>query len=230
MRQILVVLSMIVVLLMPVYASAQSSDRITIIENFGNYDRGESLFVYGQVANLTDDSFLIMQIINPSDDLCQIQQLTPLPNGVFITDTIPLKGRICGISGEYEIKLFYGDYSKTTTFNVSSDPFSEPSDAQKISLAQNLVLNQASLISEIFAIPSPISNQTSLNLPELESVYVDLWDEFFVDDLIIEIEPLIRPAVSSSLDSVEQLLNEDEISFDVAKSIDRTIFCSSILL
>ena len=226
MRQILVVLSIIAVLFMPVYASAQSSDRITIIENFGNYDRGEPLFVYGQVANITDDSFLIMQIINPRGDLCQIQQLVPLPNGVFITDVIPLKGRICGLSGEYEIKLFYGDYSKSTTFNVSSTSFSETNNNEKISLAQNLVLTQASLISEIFNISSPISNVTSTNLSELESVYVDLWDEFFVDNLIIEIDPLIRPAVSSSLDSVEKLLDEDKISFDVAKSIDRIIFAA----
>ncbi len=226
MRQILIVLSIIVVLFMPVYASAQSSDRITIIENFGNYERGEPLFVYGQVANITDDSFLIMQIINPRGDLCQIQQLVPLPNGVFITDVIPLKGRICGLSGEYEIKLFYGDYSKSTTFNVSSTSFSETNNNEKISLAQNLVLTQASLISEIFNISSPISNVTSTNLSELESVYVDLWDEFFVDNLIIEIDPLIRPAISSSLDSVEKLLDEDKISFDVAKSIDRIIFAA----
>ena len=211
---------------MPVYASAQSPDRITILENFGNYDQGEPLFVYGQVANILDDSFLIMQIINPRGDLCQIQQLTPLTNGVFLTDVIPLKGRICGFSGEYEIKLFYGDYSKSTTFNVSSDHFSESNIDQKISLAQNLVSDHASLISKTFDISSPISNQTSSNLSELESVYVDLWSEFFVDDLIVEIEPLIRPAVSSSLDSVQQLLDEDEISFDIAKSIDRIIFAA----
>jgi len=225
-RQIPIVLSVIVLLLMPVYASAQSPDRITILENFGNYDSGEPLFIYGQVANIVDDAFLIMQIINPHGDLCQIQQLMPLSNGVFITDVIPLKGRICGLSGEYEIKLFYGDYSKSTTFNVSSDSFSETNNDQKISLAQNLVSTHASLISETFDISSPISNQTSNNLSELESDYVDLWDEFFVDDLIVEINPLIRPAVSSSLDSVQQLLDDDEISFDIAKSIDRTIFAA----
>jgi len=184
MRPISIVFSLIVLLLMPVYASAQSPDRITILENFGNYDSGEPLFIYGQIANIEDDSFLIMQIINPHGDMCQIQQLMPLPNGVFITDIIPLKGRICGVSGEYEIKLFYGDYSKTTTFHVSPNSFSEPSNDQKISLAQNLVLTQASIISEIFDISSPISNQTSVNLLELESTYVDLWNEFFVDDLI----------------------------------------------
>jgi len=137
---------MIVLLLMPAYASAQSSDRITLLENFGNYDSGEPLFIYGQVANILDDSFLIMQIINPRGDMCQIQQLMPLSNGVFITDIIPLKGRICGFSGEYEIKLFYGDYSKSTTFYVSTNSFSETNNDQKISLAQNLVSNQASLI------------------------------------------------------------------------------------
>ena len=57
-----------------------------------------------------------MQIFNPQGDLCQIQQLMPLPNGTVITDVIPLQGKICGISGEYEIKLFYGPFdSKSAT-------------------------------------------------------------------------------------------------------------------
>jgi hypothetical protein len=55
---------------------------------------------------------------------------------------------------------------------------------------------------------------------------VNLWGEYFTDDLIFEIDPLIRPAVSSSLDSVQQLLNDDEISFEIAKSIDKIIFAS----
>ena len=67
-----------VILLMPVYASAQTPDRITIFEILEHYDRGEPLFIYGQVANLDDDSFLIMQIINPQGDLCQIQQLNAI--------------------------------------------------------------------------------------------------------------------------------------------------------
>jgi hypothetical protein len=63
-------------------------------------------------------------------------------------------------------------------------------------------------------------------LSELESDYVALLSEFFVDDLIIEINPLIRPAVSSSLDSVQKLLDEDEVSFEIAKSVDEIIFAS----
>jgi len=211
---------------MPVYASAQTPERITLLENFGDYNRGEPLFVYGQIANILDDSFLIMQIINPHGDLCQIQQLVPLSNGVFITDVIPLDGRICGISGEYEIKLFYGDYSKSTTFFVSTNSFSEPNEEQMISSAKNLISIQGDVIGNLFDIPSPISNQTSNNLSELESNYVSLWSEFFVDELIVEIDPLIRPAVSSSLDSVQKLLDDDEITFEIAKSIDELIFAS----
>ena len=87
-----------------------------------------------------------------------------------------------------------------------------------------MVTDQALIIGKLFDIPSPISNQTSSNLSELESVYVDLWNEFLVDDLLFEIEPLIRPSISSSLDSVQKLLDEDEISFSVAKSINEIIF------
>ncbi len=226
MGRIPIVLGMFIILLMPVYASGQTPDRITILENFGDYASGEPLFVYGQIANILDDSFLIMQIFNPQGDLCQIQQLMPLLNGAFVTDVIPLEGRICGITGEYEIKLFYGDYSTSTTFNVSSNTFSEPTNDELISSAKSLLSTQGDVVGKLFDIPSPISNQTSNNLSELESEYVALWSEFFVDNLIIEINPLIRPAVSSSLNSVQQLLDGDEVSFEIAKSINEIVFAS----
>ena len=150
----------------------------------------------------------------------------PLSNGAFITDVIPLKGRICGISGEYEIKLFYGDYSKSTTFTVSSDSFSEPDKEEMILSAQNLIISHSDVIGQLFDVSPPFSESTSNDLSQLESDYVGLWSEFFVDDLIIEIDPMIRPAVSSSLNSVQTLLNDDEISFEIAKSIDEIIFTS----
>ena len=220
------VLGIFIILLMPVYVSAQTPDRITVFENFGSYDGGEPMFVYGQIANMLDDSFLIMQIFNPRGDLCQIQQILPLPNGTFITDAIPLDGRICGISGEYEIKLFYGDYSKSATFTVSSDSFSGPNDEQAVVLAKNLISDHASSIASVHDILSPAPIFIPNNVSELESVYVNLWEEYLTDDLIFEIDPQIRPAISSSLDSVQSLLNDDKISFEIATSINETIFAS----
>ena len=221
------VLGLMVILLMPVYASAQTSDRITILDNFGEYQRGEPLFIYGQVANLFPDSFLIMQIINPEGDLCQIQQLIPMANGAFITDVIPLDGRICGLPGNYEIKLFYGDYAKNTYFTVTSDTYDAPSPDEQLDSARNLVSAFQSLTNKKFNLSS--SNQTSVqisqsNLVELEQKYVSLWDEFFSDDYIFEVNPIIRPVVSSSLDSVAKMLEDGEVSFEIAKSIDKSIF------
>jgi flagellar hook assembly protein FlgD len=110
--------------------------------------------------------------------------------------------------------------------NVSSDTFSELSNEQKISSAQNLISKQSSIIGDLFDISPPITDQTSNNLSELESVHVNLWSEYFVDELIIEVDPFIRPAISASLDSVRKLLDSDEISFEISKSIDEIIFAS----
>ena len=226
-----IVLGIVVVLLMPVYANAQTSDRITILDSFGDYDKGEPLFIYGQVANPIDDSFLIMQIINPQGDLCQIQQLVPLSNGVFITEVIPLEGRICGLTGEYEIKLFYGDYSTSAKFQVTSNYYSKPSSDQLLDSAEILVSEKIDFIDKEFGLGTTFFNRLNLavsnnDLQELEQIYVDLSNEFFTDEFIFEINPLIRPAISSSLNSVATMLENDEISFEISKSIDTEIFSS----
>jgi len=226
------VICVIVILLMPVYANAQTSSRITILDNFGEYDKGESLFIYGQVANPSGNSFLIMQIINPLGDLCQIQQLVPLTNGVFITDVIPLEGRICGLSGEYEIRLFYGDYSTSTQFQVSSNKYTKPSASELLESAETLVSEKIDLIDQEFGVGTTFFNRLNLavsnnDLEELEKIYVDLSNEFFSEAFTFEINPLIRLAISSSLNSVDSMLEEDEISFEVAKSIASEIFSSA---
>lgn len=217
---------------MPVYASAQTSSRITILDNFGEYDRGEPLFIYGQVANPSDNAFLIMQIINPRGDLCQIQQLVPLTSGAFITEVIPLDGRICGLSGEYEIKLFYGDYSTSTQFQVTSNQYTKPSPIELLESAETLVSEKIDFIDQEFGVGTTFFNRLNIavsnnDLEELEKIYVDLSNEFFSEAFTFEINPLIRLAISSSLNSVASMLEDDEISFEVAKSIDSEIFSSA---
>jgi len=216
---------------MPVYASAQSPERISVIDNFGDFNRGEPLFIYGQVATFLDNSYLILEIINPQGDLCQIQQLVPLSSGAFMTDVIPLEGRICGLTGEYEVKLFYGDYSTTANFQVTQDLFSKP-DADTLTIsAKNLLSTSMSLIEKKSEIDSSLLGElnnalTSNDLSEIENAYVDLWMKSDSDEFLSEITPVLRPAVSSSLDSVSQMLSNEAISSDIATSIDKTIFSS----
>ncbi|HET9009030.1 MAG TPA: hypothetical protein VFN17_02790 [Nitrosarchaeum sp.] len=231
MKQETLVVSLILLLIMPVYAHAQSPERISVIDNFGDFDKGEPLFIYGQVATIFDDSFLIMQIINPEGDLCQIQQLIPLPNGAFITDAIPLKGRICGLVGEYDVKLFYGDYSTTANFHVTDKSFSEPNSDALVQSAKDLLSKSVSMIDKKFDVDPAFVNGiddiiSSNDLSKIEKAYVDLWVEFYSDEFVSEITPAIRPAVISSLDSVSKMLTDEKISIDIARSIDRTIFSS----
>ncbi len=220
---------------MPSYANAQISDRITLLDNFGVYDKGEQLFIFGSLANVFPDSYLILQIINPNGDLCQIQQLTPLSNGLFVTEGIPLKGKLCGISGEYEIKLFYGDYTTQSTFTVSSTTFEEPSGFTYFDQAAKLISEKISSIEqktnqnlEQFSakLETLTTNPSSNTMGELEALYVDLWGGFFIEDELYEIDPSFRPAVSSALDSTAQLIESGKVSFDIAKSIDEEIFSS----
>ena len=231
MRKRALVFGFVVMLLMPVYANAQTSDRITILDNFGEYDKGEPLFIYGNVAKPIENAFLIMQIINPQGDLCQIQQLVPLSNGSFITEVIPLEGRICGLSGDYEIKLFYGDYSTSTEFQVTSNQYSKPTPDELLDSAEILVSEKIDFIDTEFSVGTTFFNRLNIavsnnDLQELEQIYVDLSNEFFTDEFIFEINPIIRPAISSSLNSVASMLEDDEISFKVAKSIDSEIFAA----
>jgi len=220
---------------MPAYANAQNSDRISLLDNFGAFDKGEQLFVFGSLANIFPDAFLILQIINPNGDLCQIQQLTPLSNGIFITESIPLKGKICGIQGEYEIKIYYGDYSKQSTFTVSSSTYQELDGSKYLDLAINLVSEKINSIQENtganldqfsdrldFIISRPSTNTIS----ELEVLYVDLWTSYFIEEDLYDIDPVFRPAITSVLDSTSKLMQNNEISFDVSKNIDEVTFSS----
>ena len=229
MLRLTLALGMIAVLMVPAYA--QTADRIVLLDNFGDYQRNDHLFVFGQVSNILPDSYLIMEIINPQDDLCQIQQLVPLSDGSFFTDAIPLSGRICGIAGDYEIKLFYGDYKTSTKFTVTDSLYSQPSLDDKITRSQDIISKQIEIIDDEFGIDSSfadrlINSVENKNLSELEELYVDLWSEFFTENYIFEINPTIRPGVESALNSISTLLDSNELEFDIAKSIEESVFSS----
>ena len=225
-----IVIAFAFILLVPSTVFSQASDRITLLDNFGTFEKGESIFVFGSLANVLPDAFLIMQIINPNGDLCQIQQLVPLSNGLFITEPIPLKGKVCAITGEYEIRIFYGDYSTRSSFTVSNSIYAEPTGSEYFDLAVQLVSDKINSIEEktnenlddfsskLQSISTSVSGNTIL---ELEELYVDLWESYFIEDELFEIKPSFRVSVTSALDSTSKLVEDGKISFDVAKSIDK---------
>ncbi len=227
MVRLFVVMVLFVILLVPAHAFSQSPDRITILDNLGTYQKGQILFVFGQVANVTPDAFLIMQISNPRGDLCQIQQITPLSNGVFITDPTPLSGNICGIEGNYNLRLFYGDHAKSSLFTVSGQTFASLDNSTMFDTASALagakiqsIQNRSSLNLDEYS--SRLASATSL--PDLESLYVDLWAQFIVDDSIFDVNPMFRPIISSAIDSTKSLLDSGQINSDMSKQINGLIY------
>jgi len=226
-RRVITVAILSAVLLVPANALGQTPDRIAILDNLGEYQRGEGLFVFGTVASVVPESFVILQIVNPNGDLCRIQQLTPLSNGVFITETIHLSGGICGVEGNYDIKLFYGDYAKSSSFAVSGTGHSAPTDGQLLDSASALVDAKLRSISERAELDlSEYADRLSSasGIGDLEQLYVDLWEQFIIEDAIFDVNPVFRPAAISAIDSVERLLSSGEISLEVSKGIDRTIY------
>lgn len=222
-----------ILLLVPSQAFSQSSDRIILLGNFDEYEKGENLFIYGNLPQVLPEAFLILQIINPNGDLCQIQQLTPLSNGQFLTESIPLEGRICGITGNYELKLFYGDDSKSVDFELLSTVHEEKTGSEYLVAASSLVSQKINAVQEktnsgvTFYTErlSAASTQPSASTIEaLEEIYVDLWDEFLIDDEIYEVDAAIRPAIEDALKATSNLVQSNKLSFEIAKDIDRETY------
>lgn len=223
----------VILLLVPSQAFSQSSDRIILLGNFDEYEKGENLFIYGNLPQVLPEAFLILQIINPNGDLCQIQQLTPLSNGQFLTESIPLEGRICGITGNYELKLFYGDDSKSVDFELLSTVHEEKTGSEYLVAASSLVSQKINAVQEktnsgvTFYTErlSAASTQPSASTIEaLEEIYVDLWDEFLIDDEIYEVDAAIRPAIEDALKATSNLVQSNKLSFEIAKDIDRETY------
>lgn len=208
-------------------AYAQETGRIAVPQDFGVLAQGEPLFIFGEVAAVSNDIFLVMQIHNPAGDLCQIQQLTPLPDGVFVTDAIPLKGRVCGIVGQYEVGLFYGNDTASSAFALSAETYSEPSEAEMLSTAGEVLAVHAGIVAETSGVPNPVASGLPTTLGGMEEAFADLWEDHYNERLLFEISPLVRPAVSSALASVDRLLADGEITADVASEISRQVHAAT---
>ena len=228
------IIAFAVILLIPSQVFSQNSERIVLLDNFGEFDLGERIFIFGSIASISPDSFLILKIINPNDDLCQIQQLTPLSNGMFITESIPLEGRMCGVSGEYEVKVFYGDYSSSAKFVVTTKSFDKKTNPEYFTAAENLLADKIQSTGEITGAStlvyseqfSSITSQPAPSISALEQLYVDLWDDFFIEEELFEVDIQFRPAITSALDATAELVESGKITFDLANNLDRETYAA----
>ncbi|MEM3144279.1 MAG: hypothetical protein QXW91_06625, partial [Candidatus Nitrosotenuis sp.] len=134
--------------MVPTYANAQTS-QITLLDTLGEFKRNERIFVFGQVANVLPDLYVVIQIVNPNGDLCQVQQIKPLSDGHFITEPAPLSGSVCGVVGTYLVKVFYGDFQHTSSFSLTSATLQVRSDVEYLAAASLLVEKKIDSITNL---------------------------------------------------------------------------------
>ena len=204
------------ILLVPVYANAQETEKITLFDTFRDYKKGEQIFIFGSLAQVVSDSFVIVQVINPDGDLCQIQQLKPLSNGLFLTDSVPLLGKICGISGEYEARIFYGDDDSTAKFSVTAQTVTQKTDkeyfdagmqaiSQKIDNAKSFAVS-GSLDGFVSRLDLIKSSPSSYTVSDLKTLYVELSAADTSKSDFDIIDPSYRTVVEAALDATAKLV------------------------
>ena len=227
-----------ILLLLPTYALAQTSQAVVLLDSFGTHEIGERIFVFGHVSNILADKFLILQIVNPNNDLCQIQQLTPLSNGFFITDSIALSGKLCGVTGQYTVKVYYGDYSSLSSFEVLPKKYSAKTTTEYVDSAIVLVSDKIQslreknvdssvvdiLSSELDSIMS--SQMSEETLESLKELFVDAEVVLFEEEDLLNIELASRQAMDSILEYSAQLLADNKITSEIDEKVKDEVYAS----
>lgn len=223
-----------IMLLFPAQALAQTSQAVILLDDYGTHSIGEHIFVFGKITNILPDKFLVMQIINPNNDLCQIQQLTPLSNGLFITKAIPLSGKLCGITGQYTIKMNYGDYSSTSTFEVLSKKHTEKNLEEYLDLAFSVVSEKIRMtkernldIADAELKLESVKLQASVeSLLYLKDLFVDLEMISFGKEDLFDLESMIREPINSILEYSTKILADNKITVEVDNKAKREIYAA----
>ncbi len=221
---------LLVILLAPSFAHAQTS-QIVLLDTFGQYQKGQQAFLFGQIALVEPDLSIVVQIINPNGDLCQIQQLKPLSNGHFVTNAIPLTGKICGLDGKYDVKVFYGESTATSSFLVLKEKAKEIADVDYLVLGTTLLekkiaslegktsadqisqyKNNLNQIKSISAIPTAIS--------QMRDLYSSLLSSYHDDSDISDVDTKFRPAVETALRTTKSLVDSSTLNPAEANKIN----------
>ena len=80
-------------------------------------------------------------------------------------------------------------------------------------LTQNLVSEKIQSVGEVTGVSTLIYtqqldliNSNTQNISKLEQLYADLWNDFFIEDELFEIDAQFRPAINAALDATANLV------------------------
>ncbi len=230
MRRIGTACLLLTILLVPSFAHAQTS-QISLLDTFGQYKKGQQVFVFGQIAQVEPDRFVVTQIINPNGDLCQIQQLTPLSNGNFVTDAAPLTGKICGLDGNYDVKVFYDDLIATSSFSVLKEKAKEITDADYLALGTTLLETKISSLAGKMSADQISQYENNLNqiksisaitsaISQMRDLYSAILSSHYDESDVFDVDARFRPAVETALQTTKSLVDSNTLNQAEANKIN----------
>lgn len=213
-------------LLVPAHAMGQTADRIIAERDLGPHGRGDYLLVHGTLASPGTGQFVIVQVSNPRGDLCSIQQLRPLPDGDFVTSAVPLRGPLCGIDGEYDVRMFYGEHSQSSSFTLAGAAEPLASGDALLMAAQSAFEARAARAQGIDASPFTALAANIATVDALETVYANLLNASFTDSSLDGLDLTLRRAAAGALDAVSGLEGDSAIDAGAATRIRELVYAS----
>ncbi len=100
-----------------VFPSSYGQSEIALSLDKRVYFVEESVVIQGLVK-VHNNIPAIVQVWNPNNEACSFQQVSVNDNGSFTAGPVLLSGRVCGVAGAYTVKVFYGEFEGSTTFEV----------------------------------------------------------------------------------------------------------------
>ncbi|MDD9826352.1 MAG: hypothetical protein OXU86_06250 [Thaumarchaeota archaeon] len=222
----LTALALAVILLVPAHALAQAPDRIIVDHDLGERGRGDYLMVHGTLASPGTGQFVIVQVSNPRGDLCSIQQLRPLTGGAFVTAPVPLRGPLCGVEGEYDVRMFYGEHSQSSSFTLSGAGTPAPEGDALLAAAQRAFEARIARTQGIDTAPFTALAANLATANAIETVYANLLEASFSDSTLDGLDVTLRRAVAEALDAIASLEGDSVIDAGAATRIRELVYAS----
>lgn len=230
MKQWIALVGFAFLLLAPTYATAQSPTRIIIDDDLGDFERNDHVGIHGKAVSQTN-AFVVIQVVNPRGELCNIQQLEPLTSGAFVSSSIALSGYLCGVDGNYDVKIFYGDHRATSSFTVLPTELPSLNDEDTFNNAKAILDERIAQTTAIDATPFAL-RASSITYPvgtitNSSRVYADLFEASFSDNLFDGLDVNFRRATSDALDEIGRLNDAQTISDTTALALRKQVYTTT---
>ena len=135
--QLLIILSILSVLIIPVYGQ---TDNIQLTTDKTEYLKGEIVYVNGTVLEVKDDWKVDITVFNPESSPMIIGSFEVNSDGIFNVE-IELEGERWKSNGDYSVFAYYAGISTEIPFKIIPSNIESQVDKEEYYLNENIFIN-----------------------------------------------------------------------------------------